>query len=54
MFRGVHNRIKLTPWNYAQYEKYVLESALYLVKAIGEVCMIPQSIIFITGIIPKN
>ncbi|XP_041969290.1 annulin-like isoform X2 [Aricia agestis] len=37
MFRGVYNRIKPTPWNYAQYEKDILECALYLVKEIGKV-----------------
>lgn len=38
MFRGVYNRIKPTPWNYAQYEKDILECALYLVREIGKVC----------------
>ncbi|XP_072936841.1 annulin-like isoform X2 [Epargyreus clarus] len=37
MFRGVYNRIKPTPWNYAQYEKDILECALYLVREIGKV-----------------
>lgn len=37
MFRGVYNRIKPTPWNYAQYERDVLECALYLVREIGKV-----------------
>ncbi|RVE54165.1 hypothetical protein evm_001288 [Chilo suppressalis] len=37
MFRGVVNVIKPTPWNYAQYEKDVLECALYLVKEVGKV-----------------
>lgn len=37
MYRGVHNRIKPTPWNYAQYEKDILECALYLVREIGKV-----------------
>lgn len=39
MFRGVHNRIKPTPWNYAQYEKDILECALYLVREIGKVSL---------------
>ncbi|XP_039763506.1 annulin-like isoform X1 [Pararge aegeria] len=37
MFRGVYNRIKPTPWNYAQYEKDILECALYLVREVGKV-----------------
>ncbi|KAG7311372.1 hypothetical protein JYU34_002411 [Plutella xylostella] len=37
MFRGVYNRIKPTPWNYAQYEKDILECSLYLVREIGKV-----------------
>uniref|UniRef100_A0A2A4JKA1 protein-glutamine gamma-glutamyltransferase n=1 Tax=Heliothis virescens TaxID=7102 RepID=A0A2A4JKA1_HELVI len=37
MFRGVYNRIKPTPWNYAQYEKDILDCALYLVREIGKV-----------------
>lgn len=37
MFRGVYNVIKPTPWNYAQYEKDILECSLYLVKEIGKV-----------------
>ncbi|XP_028170220.1 annulin-like isoform X2 [Ostrinia furnacalis] len=37
MFRGVYNVIKPTPWNYAQYEKDILECALYLVSEIGKV-----------------
>lgn len=39
MFRGVYNRIKPTPWNYAQYERDILECALYLVKEVGKVSM---------------
>lgn len=38
MFRGVYNRIKPTPWNYAQYEKDILDCAFYLVREIGKVC----------------
>ncbi|XP_050670060.1 annulin isoform X1 [Leptidea sinapis] len=37
MFRGVYNRIKPTPWNYAQHEKDILDCALYLVREIGKV-----------------
>lgn len=37
MFRGVYNRIKPTPWNYAQYEKDILECALYLIRDVGKV-----------------
>ncbi|KOB66015.1 Annulin [Operophtera brumata] len=37
MFRGVYNRIKPTPWNYAQYEKDILDCAIYLVREIGKV-----------------
>ncbi|KAL4712854.1 hypothetical protein ACJJTC_011924 [Scirpophaga incertulas] len=37
MFRGVLKVIKPTPWNYAQYEKDILECALYLVSEIGKV-----------------
>ncbi|KAI5632166.1 transglutaminase family domain-containing protein [Phthorimaea operculella] len=37
MFRGVYNRIKPMPWNYAQYEKNILECALYLVSVVGKV-----------------
>ncbi|CAG4998459.1 unnamed protein product [Parnassius apollo] len=37
MYRGVYNRIKPTPWNYAQYEKDVLDCALYLVREVGKV-----------------
>ncbi|XP_013182952.2 annulin isoform X1 [Amyelois transitella] len=37
MFRGVYNRIKPTPWNYAQYEKDILDCSLYLVREIGKV-----------------
>lgn len=38
MFRGVYNRIKPTPWNYAQYEKEILDCAFYLVREVGKVC----------------
>ncbi|XP_052759591.1 annulin isoform X1 [Galleria mellonella] len=37
MYRGVYNRIKPTPWNYAQYEKDILDCALYLVRDVGKV-----------------
>lgn len=37
MFRGVYNIIKPTPWNYAQFEKDVLDCALYLVREVGKV-----------------
>ncbi|XP_037297754.1 annulin isoform X2 [Manduca sexta] len=37
MYRGVYNRIKPTPWNYAQYEKDILDCALYLVREVGKV-----------------
>lgn len=37
MYRGVHNVIKPTPWNYAQYEKDILECALYLIREVGKV-----------------
>ncbi|CAH0748849.1 unnamed protein product [Diatraea saccharalis] len=37
MFRGVVKVIKPTPWNYAQYEKDILECALYLVREVGKV-----------------
>lgn len=40
MFRGVYNRIKPTPWNYAHYEKDILECAIYLVREIGKVCTV--------------
>ncbi|XP_049869719.1 annulin isoform X2 [Pectinophora gossypiella] len=36
MFRGVYNRIKPMAWNYAQYEKDILECALYLVRDVGK------------------
>ncbi|OWR44550.1 putative annulin [Danaus plexippus plexippus] len=37
VFRGVYNRIKPAPWNYAQYEKDILECALYLIREVGKV-----------------
>ncbi|XP_047544749.1 annulin-like isoform X1 [Vanessa atalanta] len=37
MYRGVYNVIKPMPWYYAQYEKDILECALYLVREIGKV-----------------
>ncbi|KPJ06440.1 Annulin [Papilio machaon] len=37
MYRGVYNRIKPSPWNYAQYEKDILDCALYLVREVGKV-----------------
>ncbi|CAB3230840.1 unnamed protein product [Arctia plantaginis] len=37
MYRGVYNRIKPSPWNYAQYEKDILDCALYLVRKVGKV-----------------
>lgn len=37
MYRGVYNRIKPSPWNYAQYEKDILDCALYLVRNVGKV-----------------
>lgn len=39
MYRGVYNVIKPAPWNYAQYEKDILECALYLVREVGKVCI---------------
>lgn len=37
MFRGVYNIIKPMAWNYAQYEKDILECAFYLVREVGKV-----------------
>ncbi|XP_045490802.1 annulin isoform X1 [Colias croceus] len=36
MFRGVYNRVKPSPWKYAQYEKDVLECALYIVRNVSQ------------------
>ncbi|XP_075992470.1 annulin-like isoform X2 [Anticarsia gemmatalis] len=43
MFRGVYNRIKPSPWNYAQYDRDILDCALYLVSEIGKVKGIARS-----------
>lgn len=37
MYRGVYNRVKPSPWYYAQYEADILDCALYLVKQVGKV-----------------
>ncbi|XP_026726770.1 annulin-like [Trichoplusia ni] len=37
IFKGVYNNFKSLPWYFAQYEKDVLDCALYLVKRIGKV-----------------
>lgn len=37
MYRGVYNIIKPIPWFYAQYEKDILDCALYLVREVGKV-----------------
>lgn len=37
MYRGVYNVTKPVPWFYGQYEKDILECALYLVRELGKV-----------------
>lgn len=37
LFRGSYNRMRPAVWKYAQYEKDVLECALYLAAKVGEV-----------------
>jgi len=36
IWRGSHNRMRPCPWNFAQFEKDILECSIYLLSSIGK------------------
>ena len=36
IWRGSHNRMRPCPWNFAQFEKDMLECSIYLLSSIGK------------------
>lgn len=47
IWRGSHNRMRPCPWNFAQFEKDVLECSIYLLSNIGKLTVAGRAGIFL-------
>ena len=43
IWRGSHNRMRPCPWNFAQFEKDILECCVYLLSGIGKLTVAGRS-----------
>ena len=51
IWRGSHNRMRPCPWNFAQFEKDVLECSIYLLSNIGKLTVAGRAGICFTSLI---